>query len=375
MSRTKRRDLGALLALCVAVSPGVASALPQRDIIAGWDAETQAAINDELSTCPECSVEALDDGSPNIVVPPDAHPDATGSLAPTNTAVTPAATTTCVAPRTYPSVARSADYFSRVGNTWFGAYYRAASRSNTAPTRSGDVLYHADVESAVGATVFGFNLDAARGEASADAYTAGSRSVRGRFYARNRYGAMMLVGDASSSSAGNVTVVPAGVNASLWSGTYGFTLGPIPVTVHGELTAAAGYVVNGYTAATQASVTGRPTAGLYALGSITASVGIAALGVDGRITIAEGALPTRASMSRTTAGITHNLGSDVQITLLSGRIDAWVRVGFWYFKKTWRRNLVNYPGIRAQAALYNVTGTLPFCVDTIGGGVGGVQMF
>lgn len=358
----------ATLVLGIGVTTGVAEALPIQDVINGYDAETRAALESELSTCPECTVEQLADGSPNVVVPPDAHPLSSGSTAPSATTTLGASATACVPLRTVPTLQRDADHFHRIGNTWFGAYYRAGSHSATAPTRLGDQSFHADVVSAVGATVFGFNLDVARGDASADARTNGYRSTAGHFYARNRYGAMINVGNASTSVTGNATIVPAQVNATFWSGDYGFTLGPIPVTVHGELTGAAGYVVSSTTNASTASVTGTPTAGLYAYGSISANGGIVAIGVDGRVIIAEGALPTRASMAKTGTGYSYNLGSDVRFTLLSGSIDAWVRVGFWRFKKTWRRNLARWTGTVANAALYTDVGQVPYCDFVVGPG-------
>ena len=231
-----RTHLWAALALGAALAPSAARALPpqQETALGGYDAETQAALREELATCPTCQVERLPDGSPNVLVPPDAHPQASGSTAPTPTSTTPAAAAACL-PRGS-SLSRNADYFRRLGNSWFGVYYRAASRSSTAPYLSTDRAYHGDTENAAGVTVFGHNFDAARAEASADARVGGYRRVGGRLLARNRYAQLVTVGDRSSSTGGLVSLPVISVTHTFWEGSYGFTLGPVPVTIRGSVT-------------------------------------------------------------------------------------------------------------------------------------------
>jgi hypothetical protein len=369
-----RNRLWATLALGAALAPSAVRALPldQQTLLDNYDAETQAALNAELAACTGCQLQQLSDGSPNVIVPPDAHPQATGSTAPSPTATTPAAATSCATSSA--TVSRNADYYRALGNAWFGVYYRTASRSSTAPYLTTDRQYHGDTENAAGVTVFGYNLDVARAESSADARVSGYRRVAGRLLARNRYAQMITIGDRSTTTGGLVSLPAIGTTQTFWQGSYGFTLGPVPVTISGSVTGSAGHLVAASTSASTAYVVGTPSAGLYARGSISASIGVAAIGVDGQITLVEGRLPNTAAMSLYGTNYTHDLQSDIELTLLRGSIDAWVRVGFWRFKKTWRRNLVRMPGYSYTQTLYSAHGSTPICSrltfgDTLGGGL------
>lgn len=366
MIRIVRRPLARAAVLGACLVPSLAHALPleQETLLGEWDAETQAALRSELATCYGCGLEALGDGSPNVVVPPDAHPSASVGAAPTPSTSTPSSTSTCAASTA--SLARSAEHLRRVGNSWFGAYYRASSASDTAydATRA-EQRFHAGVSNAVGVTAFGVNFDAARTEASADARSTGYRRLSGRLYARNRWGQMVQLDAASTSVNGLSSLTQIRSTAEFWRGDYSFTLGPVPLTVSGSLTGEAAYLVAGNTTSTAAYVAGTPTAGLYARASISASIGVAALGVDGQLTVAQGSLNTAAGMAKTSTAFRYDLTSDVQLNLLRGSIDAWVRVGFWRFKKTWRRNLVRWGGFNYSQALYNGNGQVPFCSSTL----------
>ncbi len=364
MSTLTQRQRTVFAALLVAL-PLTAHALPpsQEGMITGYDPATQDALRDELAACPECAVEPLDDGSPNVVVPPDAHPAASGSTAAGPSSSVPSAATTCTS--TTPTITREANFFRRLGNSWFGVYYSAASRASVAPStsRTGEVgrAFHGDSLNAAGATVFGTNLDVVRGESVADISTVGGRLARSRLYVRNRIGPMMLVDEKTSTASGGVYLPRIGTAATYWEGDYSFTLGPIPVTVRGAVQGSANYQTFARMSASESFVQGSPAAGLYAFASLSANAGVVALGVDGQLILAEASLPTSAGMLATSTGYTHRLQSSVAATFLRGRIDAWVRVGFWLFKKTWRRNLARWDGYGMNAPLYTATGTLPVC--------------
>jgi hypothetical protein len=376
MNQLTKRHRRLLATLLVAL-PLTAHALPigQEALVGSYDAETQAALRDELATCPGCAVEALDDGSPNVVVPPDAHPNATGNTAAGPSSWVPSPAAACTT--TTPTLSREATFFRRLGNTWIGVYYQAASRASVAPStsRTGAVgrLHHGDSLNAAGATVFGANLDVVRGESVAEVNTVSGRLARSRLYARTRVGPMMLVGEQTTSASGSVYLPRIGVATTYWEGDYSFTLGPIPVTVRGAVQGSANYQTLSRMTPTEAYVRGAPAVGLYAFASLSANAGVVAMGVDGQLALAEASLPTSAGMALTSAGYTHTLDSAVAATFLRGRIDAWVRVGFWRFKKTWRRNLARWDGYGMNAPLYTATGSLPICdpYGILGGGAVG----
>ncbi len=354
------------IALCAVMAPAAGHAITNTSttttLLNSYDPALRDALSAELSTCSGCALQQLSDGTPDIVYPTDSHPQASTATAPVSSISTPAASVACTASAS--TVARAADAYRALGNSWFGVYYRAASRSSTTPSATSRA-WHADVENAVGGSIFGHSLDAVRTEAAADANNVGYRRLGAKLYARNRYGMMVLVSEKSASGEGMVSTPPITTSTQFWSGDYPFTLGIVPVTVHGELTGSASYLAAGVTRATQAYVTGTPTAGLYARGSISADIVVLAAGVDGQLTVAQGSLPTTAAMQATSTGYAYTYDSGLQMTLLRGSISAWVRLGVWRFSKTWRRTLVSWPGWTYDVSLYHAAATVPSCSQLV----------
>lgn len=246
------------------------------------------------------------------------------------------------------------------GNGTFGAGYSAgltfssrAGRGNERDSFTGEGLLSGYV------TVFGTDHEVAR--------ISGKASMTGSQGTSSYYVRLMGVNVRSRSVTGNFSGTESLANASLFSASKTIWLGPLPVKFTGAVKGNLGINYNAQYATSTLSVDTLPNAELLAVASASIDVFLASAGVTGTLSLLKAGLPARAAAVVAPNNVIYSLDADLQLTSLSGRVDAWAHVP----GKTWRLNLASwsplyqgtYPIVHMRACQNPIV--RPVCGDAV----------
>jgi hypothetical protein len=233
------------------------------------------------------------------------------------------------------------------GNSLFGSNYLAKltlAMQNNAGTTSDSVS--AEAYGKFGVTVFGQN----------GAVTA---SALGKVVASNASVNVNVMVNASTaytkaytySAAKALTTTPWQTSMTLATASTLVWIGPVPVTLRAQASGTLSFTTaNGFSNGTlQANAT--PGGSLNAAASAGVNLGIASAGVTASMRLIGVSVPATTSVGLVQSGagyqVRYAANVDAVVDSLSGRVDAWAKVGFSKWTKKYTANVANWSGFKA----------------------------
>ncbi|WP_141593350.1 MULTISPECIES: hypothetical protein [unclassified Myxococcus] len=319
--------------------------------------EQQIIINDELArTGGELGTDPVD-GSPNITINqgiiPEAHIENVQPAVVVATEVTPPSNGTTPFSRSY---YRKNDF----GNSLFGAGYIIDAAMTASPaTGVAEKKVEAYADGKVFAVAFGAEREIVRGRAELTGQQGGNNSGTARLYAM---GQQIWSGNLYTS----FEITPINWSRTFFSVSKRFMVGPVPVSVAASVGGGVKLTVSGQVGPTIARLT--TAAGGWANATASAGVDIivAGVGVEGNLVLVNVSLPAFAELFWPFYSLDYTLRSNLNLTALSGNIKLWVRVGFWFLKKTWRVTIASWSGTTQNWPLFTQNGSLILGMEPMG---------
>ncbi|RKH63262.1 hypothetical protein D7V93_09015 [Corallococcus llansteffanensis] len=156
-----------------------------------------------------------------------------------------------------------------------------------------------------------------------------------------------------------------------------YTIFFIPVKVKAGAYGKAGVTVNAALKPTAAKLSAIATGNIYGEATAAADVWVVSAGVKGTLTLVEASLPTSAQLALTTCGdLAWDLKSGFTLKTLSGKLEAFVKVKLFIFKKTVSLTIAKWSGSlqgsNSTWTLFNAGGGAAFAsLCSAGSPVGG----
>ncbi|WP_224240219.1 hypothetical protein [Hyalangium gracile] len=246
-------------------------------------------------------------------------------------------------------------YYQRTekfGNSLFGAGYNintsvTATPANTTQARKQEAL----AEGRIYGTAFSFERELVRGRAYVCGQQSGCNSGTAALYAM---GSQIW----SANLAGSFAPAPINWSRTFFSVSKSFMVGPVPLTVKALLTGAVKMGVSGQVNPALAAVTSYAGGVANVVASAAVNVAIAAFGVSGSLSLINATAQAAASLGWNLCSPTWSLKADLNLSALYGSLNAFVRVNFLFFKKTWNVTIASWPGISRYVNLLNSSGTI-----------------
>ncbi|WNG20726.1 hypothetical protein [Cystobacter fuscus] len=244
-----------------------------------------------------------------------------------------------------------------LGNSVFGAgYIIDASMTSTPATGTAEKRVEAHAEGKVYAVAFGAQKEIVRGRAEVSGQAGGNNSGTASLYAM---GQQVWSGNLYYS----FEITPINWSRTFFSASKRFMVGPVPVSVSASISGGLKLTVSGQIGPTIARLSA--TAGGWANANASAGVDIvvAGVGVEGAVTLINVSLPAFAELFWPFYSLDWKLKADLSLNTLNGNLKLWVRVGFWFFKKTWRLTIASWSGYTQNINVYNNAGSLILGID------------
>lgn len=242
-----------------------------------------------------------------------------------------AITNACPAPQTTYDWDRVSSKSDDFGNNTFGAGYWAgltfagrAGRAGAADSFTAEGLLRGYV------TVFSSNHELAR--------ISGKASLTGSQGKSSYYVRVLGVDVRSRSVSGNLSGNESLYNASFLSASKTIWMGPVPVKFTGAIRGQLGVSYLAQYANSTLSVETKPNADLYAFASAGVDIWFASAGVSGQLSLIKAGVPSKASAVVQPNAVAYSLDSDLTLTSLSGRIDAYATLA----GNKWTMNLAKW---------------------------------
>lgn len=240
----------------------------------------------------------------------------------------------------------------RFGNSIFGAGYNV-NTSVTATPANGTVAKKEEAlaEGRLFGTAFNTEKELVRGRAYVCGQQGGCNSGTAALYA---LGSQIW----SANLAGTFAPTPINWSRSFFSVSKSFMVGPVPVTVKSQLTGGVKMGLNGQVSPALAAITSYAGGWANVVASAAVNVAIASFGVSGSLSLINATAQAAASLGWTLCSPSWSLKADLNLSALKGSLQAFVKVNFLFFKKTWNVTIANWPGISKALNLANYSGTM-----------------
>lgn len=244
-----------------------------------------------------------------------------------------------------------------LGNSLFGAgYIIDASMTATPSTGTAEKRVEAYADGKVYAVAFGSQKEIVRGRAEVSGQQGGNNSGTARLYAM---GQQIWSGNLYYS----FEITPINWSRTFFSVSKRFMVGPVPVNVAASISGGLKLTVSGQIGPTVAKLSANAGGWSNANASAGVDIVIAGIGVEGSLTLINVTLPAYAELFWPFYSLDWTLKANLNLNTLSGTLKLWVRVGFWFFKKTWRLTIAEWSGITRNWVLYSNTGSLILGLD------------
>jgi hypothetical protein len=306
--------------------------------------EQDAVVNDEARILSSPVYYDFSDGLRDVDYFQATIPEATNPNAPAPTTSQPTTDTSTVFNKSYTRT-------EKFGNNIFGAgYYVNAYITATAATGSTAKKVEALGEGRVFATSFNTEKEIVRGRAYISGQQGGSNSGTATVYA---------MGQQIFTTNLYANFAPAPIN---WSRTFftvskTFMIGPVPLKVKASLSGGVKLTVTGQVGPTVAKLDAAPGGWASVTGSASVNIIIASFGVSSTLTLVNATLPSTGELFWNYCTLDWKLKSDLNLTTLSGIVEAYVKVKFLFFKKTWKVKIANWSGSVKNISLSNIYGS------------------
>ena len=361
MDRIRLLKLASLVAATLA--PGAAHALPVR----GADLTTTTTMTTGTVAPAE---ELIDLGSYDpapaphpayaiVKVPPSTFAIARDLTLSTGT-FTAEPSASCPAPTATYDWDRVFSKSDEFGNGTFGAgYWAGLTFSSRAGRAGGPDTFTGEAMAKAYATVFGSDKEVAK--------ISGKASLVGT-QGKSSYTVRVLGIDVRSRSvSGNLEESAPIYNATIFSQSKTIWLGPVPVSFKGAVKGTLGVDLKAQYTASTLSGEAKPNAKLYATASAGVDLWLASAGVSGTLDLVKAAVPSKATAVVSPGNVTFGVDSDLTLSSLSGRIDAYATLP----GKKWTMNLAKwdpvfngtFPIIHAHACTNPIV--RPVCGDGV----------
>jgi hypothetical protein len=318
--------------------------------------EQQLIINDELARTGGVLSTDPTDGSKVITINQGIIPEANqGDVSPPTVV-----TNDNAAPPGNSPFTKSYYRSENLGNSVFGAgYIIDASMTATPSTGAAEKRVEAYADGKVYAVAFGAQKEIVRARAEVSGQQGGNNSGTARLFAM---GQQVWSGNLYYS----FEITPINWSRTFFSATKRFMVGPVPVSVSASVSGGLKLTVSGQIGPTVARLTA--TAGGWGNANASAGVDIvvAGVGVEGAVTLINVSLPAFAELFWPFYSLDWTLKADLNLNTLNGNLKLWVRVGFWFFKKTWTLTIASWSGITRNWNLYTNNGSLILGMDPMG---------
>lgn len=233
------------------------------------------------------------------------------------------------------------------GNNLFGSNYLAKltlAMQNNAGTTSDSVS--AEAYGKFGVTVFGATGAVTATSLGKVVASTASVSVNVMVNATTAYTKKY-----NYSASTSLATTPWQTSLTLASASTLVWIGPVPVTLRAQASGALGLTtVNGfYNGVLQANAT--PSGSVSAAASASVNLGVASAGVTASMRLIGVSVPATASVGLVQSGagyqVRYAANVDAVVDTLSGRVDAWAKVGFSKWTKKYTANVANWSGFKA----------------------------
>lgn len=326
MDRIRLLRLTSLVAATLA--PSAAHALP----ITGTDITTNTISTATIAPAEE----VVDLGSYDPA--PASHPAYAIVKAPPATfayandlVFTETASSSCPAPTATYDWDRVFSKSDEFGNSTFGAgYWAGLTFSSRAGRAGGPDSFTGEAMAKAYATVFGIDKEVAK--ISGKAQLVGTQGT-------SSYTVRVLGVDVRSRSvSGNLEESAPIYNATIFSQSKTIWLGPVPVSFKGAVKGTLGIDVKAQYTSSTLSGEAKPNAKLYATASAGVDMWLASAGVSGTLDLVKAGVPSKATAVVSPGNVTFGVDSDLTLSSLSGRIDAYATLP----GKKWTMNLAKW---------------------------------
>lgn len=312
--------------------------------------EQDAVVNSEAALLNAPILLDINDGKRNVdylqAVIPEAHIQNVPPLV-----ETPPLTTDPTPPPATP-VTISYQRTEKYGNSTFGAGYNVntyvtATPANGALAKKEEAL----AEGRLYGTAFSYEKELVRGRAYVCGQQGGCNSGTAALYA---LGSQIWTANLAGSFA------PAPIN---WSRTFfnvskTFMVGPAPITVKAQLTGGVKMGVSGQVNPALAAITAYAGGWANVVASAAVNIAVASFGVSGSLALINATVQAAASLGWTLLSPSWSLKADLNLNALSGTLQAFVRINFLFFKKTWSVTIASWSGISSYVNLRNASGII-----------------
>ncbi len=238
---------------------------------------------------------------------------------------------TCPAPTATYDWDRVFSKSDEFGNSTFGAgYWAGLTFSSRAGRAGGPDTFTGEAMAKAYATVFGSDKEVAK--------ISGKASLVGTQGKSSYYVRVLGIDVRSRSVSGNLQESAPIYNATIFSQSKTIWLGPVPVSFKGSVKGTLGIDVKAQYATSTLSGEATPNAKLYATASAGVDVWLASAGVSGTLDLVKAAVPSKATAVVSPSNVTFGVDSDLTLSSLSGRIDAYATLP----GKRWTMNLAKW---------------------------------
>jgi hypothetical protein len=143
-------------------------------------------------------------------------------------------------------------------------------------------------------------------------------------------------------------------NATFFEAEATFTLGFIPVTMHGEISGSVGADAQLVPGSSGVDIRVSPFATITASGSVSTGIACASAGIEGELTLIDVRVPLDLDLSFTSTPRTYSLSGDLEISTLDGSIDLYADACG--YKRS--KDLASWNGVSSTANLFDQSGNL-----------------
>ncbi|HYH99729.1 hypothetical protein [Hyalangium sp.] len=246
-------------------------------------------------------------------------------------------------------------YYQRTekfGNTMFGAGYNV-NTSVTATPANGALAKKEEAlaEGRIYGTAFNYERELVRGRAYVCGQQGGCNSGTAALYAM---GSQIW----SANLAGSFAPAPINWSRTFFSVSKTFMVGPVPLTVRALLTGGVRMGVSGQVNPALAAITAYAGGWANVVASAAVNVAVASIGVVGSLSLINATVQAAASLGWTLCSPSWSLKADLSLSALSGSLQAFAKVNFLFFKKTWNVTIASWSGISRYVNLVNRSGVM-----------------
>jgi hypothetical protein len=254
------------------------------------------------------------------------------------------------------------------GNSRFGGGYALDASLNAYPaTDTHGAQLRAMGEGRAFATVLGKNLNVTRATVSAVAdQTAGN----------NLSAALYVVGQEIWSKSYGASGIPdSGLgeyplfNREFFESSAYFSVWGIPIRVTVGANGSAGVKLYGYLSEAGINLVAAPESGVYGVASAAVDIYVAAIGVEGTLTLIKATLPTTLSLVAASCGdVDWKLATDLVGNTLSGKLSVFVKIRLLFIKKKKSIKIADWKGETRNWNLFTDGSHDPMnfaCTDTL----------